>query len=168
MTNMEQWFIIWYLSFKIVLSFLLCLVSKLNGMVWTMMIAAETGEAVLVVEPLRHLSLPTINVFDRANIGTDATLHAFVCCDVETLVGDEYVLEETAYYFCHEPRQYAFDKTEYLFFAIENLLTYHLQLLCRSFLFPYLFLLWINVHERQAYIRFWHDEGVSGRYSANT
>lgn len=69
---------IYYLSFKIVLSFFLRLMSKLNSVMWTMMIAAETSEAVFVVEPLWHLSLSAVYVMDRTDIGTDAALHAFL------------------------------------------------------------------------------------------
>mgnify|MGYP006934211145 FL=1 len=123
-------FIIYNLSFIIVLSFLLCLVTKLDGVVRTVVIATEAGEAVLVVQPLWRLALATLDVAHRTDVGADTALHAFLLGDVESLVGDEHVLEEATYYLRHSPWPKTFHQLINALLAVEHLLANHLQLLC--------------------------------------
>ena len=148
---------------EVVLPLLLCLASKLDGMVWTMMIAAEAGEAILVVQPGRHLSFTSVNIADRTDVGTDAAFHTFVLRDMETLVGNENLLEETTYDLGEEPRDGTFHQSVDSFLSIEDFLTDNLQFQSRFLLLPYLFLLRIDIHERQSYVRLWHNQRIGGR-----
>ena len=88
---------------EIVLSLLLSLVSKLNGVMRTMVIAGKAGEAILMVQPDWIFAMPALDITYRTYVGTDAALHATVFLYVETLVGDEYILEETTYHLGKEP-----------------------------------------------------------------
>lgn len=83
--------------FIIILSFLLSLSAKLDGMMWTMMIARETGEAVVVVEPYRLFAFAARDVAHRTDVGADAAFHASLFHYMESLVGDEHMLEESSY-----------------------------------------------------------------------
>ena len=73
-----------------------------------MMIARETGEAVVVVEPYRLLAFAARDVAHRADVGTDAALHASLFHYMESLAGDEHMLEESTYYVGEEPRKRTF------------------------------------------------------------
>lgn len=138
--------------FKIILSLLLCLVSKLDGVVWTMVITAEAGEAILVMQPGRHLPFASVYVTDRTDIGADATLHAFVLRDMETFVGDENFLEETTNDLGEEPRDGTFDQSADSFLAIEDFLADNFQFQSRLLFLPYLLLLRIDIHEGQTHV----------------
>lgn len=72
-------------------------------MMRTMMIARETGEAVVVVEPYRLFAFAARDVAHRTDVGTDAALHASLFHYMESLVGDEHMLEESSYYVGEEP-----------------------------------------------------------------
>ena len=137
--------------------------AKLDGMMWTMMIARETGEAVVVVEPYRLLAFASRDVAHRADVGTDAAFHTFVLRDMETLVGNENLLEETTYDLGEEPRDGTFHQSVDSFLSIEDFLTDNLQFQSRFLLLPYLFLLRIDIHERQSYVRLWHNQRIGGR-----
>ena len=134
----------------------------MHSMVRTMMIARETGEAVVVVEPYRLLAFAARYVAHRADVGTDAAFHASLFHDVETLVGDEYILEETTYHLGKEPWDRTFDQSADAFLAVEDFLTDNGKFLCRIFLLPDFKLLRIHIHERQTDVRFRHDERVGG------
>ena len=89
--------------FEEVLSLFLCLVTELNGVVGTMMVAVETGEAILMVKPHGLVSLSAVDVAHRADVGADAALDASFVCDMKTLVGDEYTFKESADDLRHKP-----------------------------------------------------------------
>ena len=116
-------------------------------MVWTMMIARETGEAVVVVEPYRLLAFAARDVAHRADVGTDAAFHASLFHDVETLVGDEYMLEKSTYYVGEEPRKRTFRKMADASIAFSQVFADGFQLLCCLLLLALLLLGWVYVHE---------------------
>ena len=150
--------------FVIVLSFLLGLVTKFNGMMRTVVIASKASEAILVVKPLGEGTMPTLDVAHRTDVGTNATFHAAVFVYMESLVGDEYFLEEAAHHLGEKPRDWAFYQAAYSLLAIEYLLAYNGQLLCRLLFLAYLTLLGVYVHEWKSYVRLWHDERIAGCY----
>ena len=135
-----------------VLSFLLSLVPKLDGVMRTMVIAGEAGEAILVVQPFRIGSMPSLDIAYRTDIGTDATLHAAVFLNTEPLVGDEHFLEESTHYLGEEPRNRTFYEPVYALFAIENLFADYRQFLCSLFLLPDFTLLWVYIHKRKSHV----------------
>ena len=116
------------------------------------MIARETGEAVVVVEPYRLLAFASRDVAHRTDVGTDATLHAAVFLNMKSLVGDEHFLKESSYYLCEEPGNGTFYEPVYALLAIEYLLAYHRQFLCRLFLLPDFTLLWVYIHKRKSHV----------------
>lgn len=117
-------------------------------MVWTMMIARETGEAVVVVEPYRLLAFAARYVAHRADVGTDAAFHASLFYDMETLVGDEYMLEKSSYYVGEEPGKRTFRQMADAYLSISQVFADGFQLLCSLLLLALLFLGWVYVHER--------------------
>ena len=147
---------------KEILSLLLGLFSKLNGMMRTMVVAGEAGEAILVMKPFRVSTMTALDITYRTYVGTDAALHATVFLYVETLVGDEYILEETTYHLGEEPWDRAFDQSADAFLAVEDLLADNGKFLCSILLLPDFTLLRIHIHERQTDVRFRHDERVGG------
>ena len=147
---------------EIVLSLLLSLVSKLNGVMRTMVIAGKAGEAILMVQPDWIFAMSALDITYRTYVGTDAALHATVFLYVETLVGDEYILEETTYHLGEEPWDRAFDQSADAFLAVEDFLTDNGKFLCSILLLPDFTLLRIHIHERQTDVRFRHDERVGG------
>lgn len=114
---------------------------------WTMMIARETGEAVVVVEPYRLLAFAARDVAHRADVGTDAAFHASLFHDVETLVGDEYMLEESSYYVGEEPRKRTFRQMADAGLSLSQVFADGFQLLCSLLLLALLLLGWVYVHE---------------------
>ena len=106
----------------IILPFLLGLMTKLDGMVGTMVVTGEAGEAVIMMQPYRELALSSVNVVYRTDIGTDTTFDTAVNLYMKTLVGDENVLEETADDRGHEPRQDALDQSDDALFSVKNFL----------------------------------------------
>lgn len=135
--------------------------AKLDGMMWTMMIARETGEAVVVMEPYGLLTLAAINVAHRADVGTDTALHASLFHDVEALVGDEHMFKESTYYVSEEPRKRTFRKMADASLAFSQVFADGFQLLCSLLLLALLLLGRIYIHEWQTHIRLWHDERIS-------
>lgn len=121
--------------------------AKLDGMVWTMMIARETGEAVVVMEPYRLLAFAARYVAHRADVGTDAAFHASLFHDVETLVGDEHMLEESSYYVGEEPGKRTFRKMADASLSLSQVFADGFQLLCCLLLLALLFLGRIYIHE---------------------
>ena len=116
-------------------------------MVWTMMIARETGEAVVVVEPYGSLAFAARDVAHRADVGTDAALHASLFHDVETLVGDEHMLEESSYYVSEEPGKRTFRQMADASLAFSQVFADGFQLLFCLLLLALLFLGWAYVHK---------------------
>ena len=147
---------------EIVLSLLLSLVSKLDGVMRTMVIARKAGEAILMVQPDWIFAMATLDIAYRTDVGTDTALHATVFLYVETLVGDEYILEETTHHLGEEPWDRSFDQSVDAFLAVEDFLTDYGKFLCRRFLLSEFTLLGIYIHERQTDVRFRHDERVGG------
>ena len=147
---------------KEILSLLPGLFSKLNGMMRTMVVACEAGEAILVMQPFRVSAMTALDITYRTYVGTDAALHATVFLYVETLVGDEYILEETTHHLGEEPWDRAFDQSVDAFLAVEDFLTDNGKFLCSILLLPDFTLLRIHIHERQTDVRFRHDERVGG------
>ena len=146
----------------VVLPLLLSLPSKLDGMVRTVMVAGEAGEAVIVVQPFGIFSMSTLDVAHRTDIGADATLHAAVFLHVESLVGDEHVLEESTYHLGEKPRDRTLDQSVDSLLAIEHLFADDGKLLRSLFLLAYLSLLGVYIHEWQTHVRLWHNERVTG------
>ena len=138
--------------------------AKLDGMMWTMMIARETGEAVVVVEPYRLLAFASRDVAHRADVGTDAAFHASLFHYMESLVGDEHVIEETAHYLGEEPWDRTLYQSAYAFLPVENLLANHGKFLSRFRFLPDFLLLSVYIHKGKTHVGFWHNEGVGGRY----
>lgn len=114
---------------------------------WTMMIARETGEAVVVMEPYGLLTLAAINVAHRADVGTDAALHASLFHYMESLVGDEHMLEESSYYVSEEPRKRTFRQMADTGLSLSQVFADGFQLLCCLLLLSLLLLGWVHVHE---------------------
>ena len=113
----------------------------------TMMIARETGEAVVVVEPYRLLAFAARYVAHRADVGTDAAFHASLFHDVETLVGDEHMLEESSYYVGEEPGKRTFRKMADASLSLSQVFADGFQLLCCLLLLALLLLGRIYIHE---------------------
>ena len=111
-------------------------------MVWTMMIAGETGEAVVVVEPYRLLAFAA-----RYVVGTDAAFHASLFHYMESLVGDEHMLEESSYYVGEEPGKRTFRQMANASLAFSQVFADGFQLLCCLLLLALLLLGWVYVHE---------------------
>ena len=132
---------------KEILSLLPGLFSKLNGMMRTMVVACEAGEAILVMQPFRVSTMTALDITYRTDVGTDATLHAAVFLNMKPLVGDEHFLKESSYYLCEEPRDRTFDESVYSLFAIENLFADYRQFLCCFFLLVNFSFLRIYIHE---------------------
>ena len=126
--------------------------TKLDGMMRTMVVACEAGEAILVMQPFRVSTMTALDIAYRTDIGTDATLHATVFLNTEPLVGDEHLLEESTHYLGEEPRDRTFDEPVYALLAIEYLLAYHRQFLCSLFLLPDFTLLWVYIHKRKPHV----------------
>ena len=143
---------------KEILSLLPGLFSKLNGMMWTMVIAGKAGEAILVMQPFRIFSMTALDIAYRTDVGTDATLHALVFLHMKPLVGDEYLFEETAHNLGEEPGDRTFYQTVHALFSVEYLFADNRQFLCRFRFLTNFALLRINIHERKSHIRFRHDE----------
>lgn len=137
---------------KEILSLLPGLFSKLDGMMWTMVIAGKAGEAILVMQPFRVFSMTALDIAYRTDVGTDATLHAAVFLNMKSLVGDEHFLKESSYYLCEEPGNGTFYEPVYALLAIEYLLAYHRQFLCSLFLLPDFTLLWVYIHKRKSHV----------------
>ena len=116
-------------------------------MVWTMMIARETGEAVVVVEPYRLLAFAARYVVHRADVGTDAALHASLFHNVETLVGDEHMFKESSYYVGEEPGKRTFRQMADASLSFSQVFADGFQLLCCLLLLALLFLGWVYVHK---------------------
>ncbi len=104
-----------------VLSFLLSLVSKLDGVMRTMVIAGKAGEAILVMQPFRIFAMTALDIAYRTDVGTDATLHAPVFLYMEPLVGDEHFLEETTHNLGEEPGDRTFYQPVDALLAVEYL-----------------------------------------------
>ena len=137
---------------KEILSLLPGLFSKLNGMMRTMVVACEAGEAILVMQPFRIFSMTALDITYRTDVGTDATLYATVFLNTEPLVGDEHFLKKSSYYLGEEPRDRTFDESVYSLFAIENLFADYRQFLCSLFLLPDFTLLLVYIHEGKPHV----------------
>ena len=137
---------------KEILSLLPGLFSKLNGMMRTMVVACEAGEAILVMQPFRVSAMTALDITYRTDVGTDATLHAAVFLNMKPLVGDEHLLKETAHNLGEEPGNRTFYEPVYALLAIEYFLAYHRQFLCSLFLLPDFTLLWVYIHKRKSHV----------------
>ena len=124
------------------------------GYTWQMALAAVFLEGIVFIVAL--------DITYRTYVGTDAALHATVFLYVETLVGDEHILEETTHHLGEEPWDRTFDQSADAFLAVEDLLADNGKFLCRILLLPDFTLLRIHIHERQTDVRFRHDERVGG------
>ena len=111
--------------FKIVLSLFLSLLSEFYGVMRTVVIAGEAGEAILVVKPLGIFAVTALDIAHGTDVGADATFHTLVFLHMESLVGDEHVFEETAHYLGEEPWDRPLNQSAYAFLPIENFLTNH-------------------------------------------
>ena len=100
----------------------LSLVSEFDGVMRTVVIAGEAGEAILVVQPLGIFAMTALDIAHGTDIGADAAFHTLVFFYMESLVGDEHVLEETAHYFGEEPWDRTLYQSAYAFLPVENLL----------------------------------------------
>ena len=150
--------------FEIILPLFLSLVSEFDGVVRTVVIAGEAGEAILVVKPLGIFAMTALDIAHRTDIGADATFHTLVFFYMESLVGDEHVLEETAHYLGEEPWDRSFYQSIDTFFPVENLLANHGKFLSRFRFLPDFLLLGVYIHKGKTHVGFRHNEGVGGRY----
>lgn len=98
------------------------LLSEFDSVVRTVVIAGEASEAILVVKPFGIFSVSALDIAHRTDFGADATFHTLVFFYMESLVGDEYVLEETAHYLGEEPWDRPLYQSAYAFLPVENLL----------------------------------------------
>lgn len=112
------------------MSLLLGLVTKLDGMVRTMVVTIETCEAVVMMQPYRHFPFTAINISNGTDTGADATFHTFVCCDVKTLVCNENFFKETTHNLGEKPWNRTFDQFADTFLTIENFLADFFQFQC--------------------------------------
>ena len=76
-----------------VLSFIFRPITIFNGMVRTMMIAVEAGEAHAVMFPLRPFAMSTYYIVNRAHICTYTAFYTFVFGNVKWFVGDKMFFE---------------------------------------------------------------------------
>ena len=143
------------------------LLSEFDGVVRTVVIAGEAGEAILVVQPLGIFAMTALDIAHRTDIGADATFHTLVFFYMESLVGDEHVLEETAHYFGEEPWDRSFYQSIDTFFPVENLLANHGKFLSRFRFLPEFLLLRVYIHKGKTHVGFRHNERVGGRYLRN-
>ena len=140
------------------------LLSEFDGVVRTVVIAGEAGEAILVVQPLGIFAMTALDIAHRTDIGADATFHTLVFFYMESLVGDEHVLEETAHYFGEEPWDRSFYQSIDTFFPVENLLANQGKFLSRFRFLPEFLLLRVYIHKGKTHVGFRHNERVGGRY----
>ena len=101
------------------------MVSEFDGVMRTVVIAGEAGEAILVVKPLGIFAVTALDIAHGTNVGADATLHTLVFLHMESLVGDEHVFEETAHYLGEKPWDRPLNQSAYAFLPIENFLANH-------------------------------------------
>ena len=80
-----------------ILSLLLGLSAKFDGMLWTMVVASKACETATVVFPRRLLSLSAVDVGSWAHFSTDATAHTTICFNPKSLVANELSFEKLAY-----------------------------------------------------------------------
>lgn len=140
------------------------LLSEFDGVVGTVVIAGEAGEAILMVKPLGIFAMTALDIAHGTDIGADAAFHTLVFLYMESLVGDEHVLEETAHYFGEEPWDRTLYQSAYAFLPVENLLANHGKFLSRFRFLPDFLLLGVYIHKGKPHVGFRHDEGVGGRY----
>ena len=150
--------------FKIVLSLFLSLLSEFYGVMRAVVIAGEAGEAILVVQPLGIFAVTALDIAHGTDVGADATFHTLVFLHMESLVGDEHVLEETAHYLGEEPWDRSFYQSIDTFFPVENLLANHGKFLSRFRFLPEFLLLRVYIHKGKTHVGFRHNERVGGRY----
>ena len=150
--------------FKIILSLFLSLLSEFDSVVRTVVIAGEAGEAILVVKPLGIFSVSALDIAHGTDVGADATFHTLVFLYMESLVGDEHVLEETAHYLGEEPWDRTLYQSAYAFLPVENLLADYGKFLSRFRFLPDFLLLGVYIHKGKTHVGFRHNEGVGGRY----
>ena len=143
---------------------LLSLLSEFDGVVRTVVIAGEAGEAILVVKPFGIFSVSALDIAHRTDIGADAAFYTLVFFYMESLVGDEHVLEETAHYLGEEPWDRTLYQSAYTFLPVENLLANHGKFLSRFRFLPEFLLLRVYIHKGKTHVGFRHNEGVGGRY----
>ena len=140
---------------------------KLDGVMRTMMVTGETGETILVVEPLGDGAMASLDISNRTNVGADAALRAAGFVYMESLVCNENVFKETAHYLGEEPWNGAFYQSADIFLSVEYFLTSYSEFLGGLLFLTILSPFGINVHKGESYIRFWHDERKAGCYSCN-
>ena len=80
-----------------ILSFLLGLSAKFDGMLWTMVVTSKACETTAVVFPRWLLSLSALNVGCWAHLGAYSATHAAVCFNPKGLVVDELSFEKLTY-----------------------------------------------------------------------
>ena len=133
--------------FKIVLFLFLSLLSEFYGVMRAVMITGEAGEAILVVQPFGILAVTALDIAHGTNVGADATLHTLVFLHMESLVGDEHMLEESSYYVSEEPGKRTFRKMADASLSLSQVFADGFQLLCCLLLLALLLLRWVYVHE---------------------
>ena len=146
------------------MSLLLSLLSEFDGVMRTVVIAGEAGEAILVVQPLGIFAMTALDIAHGTDIGADAAFHTLVFFYMESLVGDEHVLEETAHYLGEEPWDRSFYQSIDAFLPFENLFADYGKFLSRFRFLPDFLLLRVYIHKGKTHVGFRHNEGVGGRY----
>ena len=146
------------------MSLFLSLVSEFDGVMRTVVIAGEAGEAILVVQPLGIFAVTALDIAHGTDVGADAAFHTLVFLHMESLVGDEHVLEETAHYLGEEPWDRSFYQSIDTFFPVENLLANHGKFLSRFRFLPDFLLIRVYIHKGKTHVGFRHNERIGGFY----
>lgn len=76
-----------------VLSFVFCSPSIFYGMVWTVVKAAETCQAAVIMLPLRLMPFASDNIMYGTYVSAKPTFHTALAVYVEWPVGDESLRE---------------------------------------------------------------------------
>ena len=88
---------------EVILSFFLCLPSKLYGVSGAVVVACEACEATVGVQPLWQSVVLLLHVVCGACLHALPAVQAFVGTDTKLPVADEIAVEETAYHLGVEP-----------------------------------------------------------------
>ncbi len=151
-------------SLEIILPLVAGAAAELYGVVGAVVVAVEAGEATAVVLPSGLAAMAALYDVHGTGVGADAAAHAAVAHHVERLVGDEETLEEASHHVGHHPRQCPLGHVHYALAPLQYALHDARQPLGRPLLLLPFPLGLVHVHERQAHVRFRHDERPGRRH----
>ena len=144
---------------EIILSALACNLPVIDGMNWTMVVAAQTACATAVM-------LPKWNVFKldvayRALLGAAATVDTYITIDGELLVRNHKTVEVGTDDMTESPGCQSQLQLAVVFLPVDNYLDKSIQVIPGLFYLLLFTLRLVCVHKRQTDIAFRHDERLN-------